>query len=182
MNDIPKSSFQLYIINTFKELWRQRFYLYNELINNIMCEFGNMTYINQRTRENAQNFAYELQKYYGYYNAKIFESLLTEHSDLTVKLFKSIRARNTQSTDIVRAELYKNADKLAELFASVNPLWSKVEWQNRIYDHIRVIENEAINRLNTQCITGITYDEQTEMHIINIVNYLAEGIIRQFKI
>lgn len=180
MNNIPKFNGQMNITDTFTELWRQRFFLLNELISNIICDYRNLPYIKQRTIENSQDFADVLQKYYGYYNAKIFETLFIEHTNITENLLRSIKAGNTNSADIYRMELKDNIDEISIFFSTVNPYWNEEEWRNILNEHSKVIEEDAIMQLTTQCKTDIIYNEQSVRDIRKIAEYAANGIIKQF--
>jgi hypothetical protein len=181
MYNIPQFNRQMNITDTFTELWRQRFFLLNELITNIMCNYGNLSYIKQRTIKNSQDFANVLQKYYGYYNAKIFESLFIEHTDITEKLLRDVKTGDTKSADIHREELKNTVEEISKFFSFVNPYWNEAEWHNMLYDHTKFIEDEAIKRLTTKCKTDINYNEQS-INIKKIADYAAYGIIKQFKL
>jgi hypothetical protein len=171
---------QTNITDTFTELWRQRFFLLNELITNIMCDYGNLSYIKQRTIESSRDFANVLQKYYGYYNAKIFESLFIEHTGITEDLLRDIKAGDTKSADIHKTELDNKDNEISKFFAIVNPYWSEAEWQDMLSNHSKFIEDEAKNRLTTKCKTNINYNEQSA-NIKRIADYAANGIIKQFS-
>lgn len=168
------------IADIFTELWRQRFFLLNELITNIICDFGNLSYIKERTIKSSQDFANVLQNYYGYYNARIFERLFIEHTELTENLLRSIKSGNTNSADIYRTELKNKSDEISNFFSTVNPYWNEEIWRNILYEHSKVIEEEAIKQLTTQCKTDIVYNEQSIRDIRKIAEYAANGIIKQF--
>jgi hypothetical protein len=182
MNNTPKFNGQMKmnIADTFTELWRQRFFLLNELIINIICNYGNLSYIKQHTIENSRDFANVLQKYYGYYNAKNFELLFIEHTDITADLLRDIKSGNKNSAGIHRMELKDKVDEISKFFSSVNPYWNEDEWRNILYEHSKVIEEGAIKQLTTKCKTDIIYNEQTVRDIKKIADYAANGIIKQF--
>lgn len=181
MINIPRFNGKTKIADTFTELWRQRFFLLNELITNIICDFGNLSYIKQRTIKSSQDFANVLQQYYGYYNARIFEKLFIEHTDITANLLSSIKTGNTNSADMNRMELKNKIDEISKFFSTVNPYWNEEEWRNILYEHSKVIEEEAMKQLTTQCKSDIVYNEQTVRDIRKIAEYAADGIIKQFS-
>lgn len=182
MNNISRSDIERSLINTARELWRQRFLWLKELIVSILCDFRDLSYVIQHLNDNIEDFADEFMKYFGYYNSKIFESLCKDNTLITVKILKDIKARNTNAADADRIEWYKNADEIAGFLSSINHHWDKQVWQNLIYDHLKLIENEAVNGLNTRCTTDITTQEEIDNQILKMADYTANGLIQQFLI
>lgn len=173
---------QTNVVNTIRELWIQYFIWMTDYLNNIVCIFGNTSFIIGRIREALQNFVTEFEKHYGHGNAITFEIFLINYLNDATNLLNAIKVGDIGKASAARTEWYKNADDIANLFSTINPYWSKQEWQNLIYDHMRLVENQFIYRLNNQCTTEITRDENVNNQILKIANYMAEGIINQFKI
>ena len=182
MDNSSISNIELSIKNTAWELWRQHYFWLKELLTSILCNFYDIHFVKQRLFDNVQDFINFFIKYYGYYNSKTLESLFKNNISVTMKLMEDIKAGDTKSADADRIEWYKNADEIADFLSGVNRYWDKQEWQTLIYDHLKLIENEAINRLNKQCATLFVSNEQIDNNILKLSNYTAYGIIRQFNI
>jgi hypothetical protein len=181
-NDKSRSVRQTNIINTIRDLWRDYFIWITDYLINIICGFGNTSYITGRIKEELQKFVTAFEKYYGYENAFKFESFLNNYLIYAADLFNTIKSGNTEKINTSRTELYKNADDIAEFFITINPNWNKQEWQNLIYEHLRLIENEFIYRIKNGCTTDMTTEENIGKQILKISDYMAEGIIKQFNI
>ena len=182
-NNKQKTDIEMNVTNTFTDLWRHHFIWLNELIINIVCNFIDLSFIIKRRNDNILDFTNELQKYYGYNKSKIFGSLLNNHIEITTKLIKDIKTGDTKSAKTDRIELYKNADEIAIFLASINPYWSKQEWQSILYDHINYIEKDTTSRIAAKC-NKIYLGNETELdnHMLKMANYMAAGIIKQFNI
>lgn len=173
---------QINVINTTRELWIQYFIWMTDYLNNIVCVFGNTSFIIGRIKEALQNFVTEFEKYYGHGNAITFEIFLINHLNYATNLLNAIKVGDIRKASAARTEWYKNADDIVNLFSTINPYWSKQELQNLIYDHMRLVENQFIYRLNNKCITEIIRDENVNNQILKIANYMTEGILQQFNI
>jgi hypothetical protein len=181
-NDQSKSVRQTNVINAIRNLWRQYFIWMTDYLINIVCSFGNTSYITGRIKEELQNFVAAFEKYYGHENAIEFESFLVNYLNNASDLLNAIKAGDTEKANTARTESYKNADVIAEFFSTINSYWNKQEWQNLIYDHLHLIENEFVYRLKNRCTTEITAEDDIGNQILKISDYMAEGIIKQFKI
>jgi uncharacterized NAD(P)/FAD-binding protein YdhS len=153
-----------------------------DYLNNIVCAFGNSSFIIGRIREALQNFIIIFEKYYGSGNTITFETFLINYLNDAIDLINAIKAGDTEKANAARTEWYKNADNIADFFSAINSYWNKQEWQNLIYDHLRLVENQFVYRLNNQCTSEITRDENVNNQIFKISDYMAEGIIHQFNI
>jgi hypothetical protein len=182
INNIPRSKTQMILINFFRKLWREYVLWTRIFIINIACNFHNLPYITQRIIENTQDFAVEFNIFYGYEKSKIFELLLNNHFYISVKLLNDVKAGDTESVDIDRMLWYKNTDEIADFLSSINPNWSKAEWQDMLYGQLKALESEATCRYMTQFEADTLNKEEIEDRSLKIADYMAEGIINQFNI
>lgn len=180
-NNIPRSNIQMNLINIFRDLWSQYIIWIRTFIINDSCDFGNLPYITERIIQNTQNFEDAFFKYYGYVNSQKFEQLLKNHFFISTELMYDVKTRNTESVNSHRIEWYKNADEIADFLASINPYWSKEKWQNLLYDHIKMLEVHEKCLLLTQYEGNIENYQAIENQSKIMADYMAEGIIKQFK-
>ncbi|MHB1153986.1 MAG: hypothetical protein ACYCWE_20830 [Eubacteriales bacterium] len=182
INDVSYSDSQTAVIDTFRELWMQYFiWMTNQLIN-IVCGFGNLSFIKERINEKLQNFVLEIEQYYGYQNAIYFELLLSKYLDIVTELLNAFKSGDLQAASAVRTESLRVADDIADFLSGINPYWDKAEWQYLIYKHLDLIEEQFIYRMNDVCVTEIKSDQNILNHILEISDYMSQGIIKQFNI
>jgi hypothetical protein len=66
--------------------------------------------------------------------------------------------------------------------ASINPNWSKNEWKMLLYDHLKMVESEAVLRLNSEYEKDIAQFDAIEDQALMMADYMANGIAKQFRI
>ena len=75
---------------------------------------------------------------------------------------------------------YDNADEIASFLASINPNWSKEEWQRMYYEHLGLVKDEAVILLNQNYAQeGFIYD-RLETQALEMADMMLEGITKQF--
>jgi hypothetical protein len=173
---------QMDIVNTFRELWEEHIMWTRSFIISTVSDLGDLDLVTQRLLGNPEDFADVLRRFYGYDNSRKFEALFKNHLLLAAKLLNDAKAGDTQSVDADRAMWYKNADEIADFLAGANSYWDKKEWQNLLYDHLKMTEDEAVYRLNMQYKEDIANYDSIESQALNMADYMASGIINQFKL
>lgn len=181
-NNIPKLNIKTILTNAYRILWRQYILWTRIYIINIACDFGNLSFITQRITENIHDFAIEFMEYYGYENSKILELLLDKHFLISVKLVNDFKTGNKELIDDNRILWYDSANDIADFLSSINPNWSKSEWQNMLYEQLPALESEATCRFMSLYEADIKNQEEIENRSLFMANYMAEEIIKQFKL
>jgi hypothetical protein len=136
--------------------------------------------VTDRLLKNPSDFADFLMPFYGVAAAKRFEELLREHLLLAADLLNSAKAGDSAGADAVRKKWYANADMIAALLASVNPYWPYELWRKHMFDHLRLVEQEATERLNKEYAKDIAIFGPMETQALTMADLMSEGIIEQF--
>lgn len=168
--------------NTFRKLWMEHVVWTRLFIISTAASLGDLPFTTKRLLRNPTDFTNELSPYYGYEAASRFESLLTDHLTIAAKLVNDAKAGNTAAADIDRRSWYRNADEIAGFLASINPYWDMNKWQQLLYDHLRMTENEATYRLKSQYPSDIAEFDQIEEQALMMADYMTEGIRKQFRL
>lgn len=169
------------LTNTFRKLWEQHVMWTRSFIISTAANLGDLQFVTQRLMRNPTDFANELQKYYGAKNAAKFKDLLTEHLAIAGQLVNQAKAGNAAAAEISRKKWYQNADEIAAFLSSINPYWSKQAWQTMLYKHLKLTENEAVSRLNSQYAFDIALYDEIEAQALEMADMMTEGITRQFN-
>jgi len=77
---------------------------------------------------------------------------------------------------------YANADDIASFLSAINPYWNRNMWQTMLYDHLMMTENEAGQILTGQYDTSIEQYDVIQKEALAMGDYMANGIIRQFRL
>lgn len=170
------------LVNTFRTLWSQHVMWTRSFIISTAADLGDLQDVTSRLLQNPADFANVLKPYYGDEKAKKFASLLTEHLAIAGRLVNDAKAGNTDAVNEERKKWYSNADEIADYLASVNPYWSKQEWTMMLHDHLKLTEEEAVNRLTGQFAKDIALYDAIEYQTLMMADRMAAGIKKQFSI
>ncbi len=170
------------LINIFRKLWEQHGLWTRSFIVSTAAGLDDLELVTQRLLRNPSDFAAELRNFYGTAKAKRFEDLLTGHLTIAAQLVNAAKNGDTETVNTSRKEWYRNADEIALFLASINPYWSQTEWQAMLYDHLELVENEAIYRLQKNYAADIALYDIIEDQALAMADVMSAGIIKQFSL
>ncbi|MGN0602187.1 MAG: acetylglutamate kinase, partial [Oscillospiraceae bacterium] len=168
------------IINKIRKLWSQHVYWTRFFIISTAEELQDLKYVTDRLLENPGDFAKVLRMLYGDKKANEFKKLLTEHLQIAGELVNADKDKNTVKADGLRKKWYANADDIAEFLSVINPYWSRQKWHDMMYSHLNMTEKEAGFRLQKEYPKDIEMFESIEKEALEMGDYMASGIMRQF--
>lgn len=168
------------IVNTMRKLWSQHVYWTRFFIISTAEELQDLKYVTNRLLENPGDFAKVLKNFYGEKKADEFKKLLTVHLQLAGELVNADKDMDKAKADELRKKWYSNADDIAEFLSVINPYWSKHKWHNMMYSHLNMTEKEAALRLQKEYPRDIEMFESIEKEALEMGDYMAFGIFRQF--
>lgn len=169
-------------VNAFRRLWFEHIIWTRSFIISTSAELGDLPYVTKRLLRNPSDFYNVLSKYYGDDNAKRFQNLLTDHLTIAAKLVNAAKAGDTETTNSERQKWYANANEIANFLAGINPFWSIREWQLMLSDHLKLTEQEAVERLSGQYEKDVALFDVITGQAMQMADTMANGIIRQFSI
>ncbi len=177
-----KCKMQINLINTLRKLWMEHVFWTRSFIISTAAGLGDLPYVTRRLLRNPGDFADVLRPLYGADIAGRFSDLFTEHLTIAGSLVNNAKAGNTQAANEDRAKWYANANQIAAFLASINPYWSQAEWQRLLYDHLKITETEAVERLTDQYEKDVALFDAIEDQALMMADYMAAGIRKQFNI
>jgi len=169
------------IINRMRSLWEEHAFWSREFIVSAVDGLKDLQPVTNRLLRNPTDFGDFLEPFYGQ-GAREFEKLLREHLLLAGKLVTDAKKGDTKAADADRVQWYQNADQIAALLASLNPYWSFDEWRDMLHMHLRMIEDEATNRLKGQYGNEIMVFDSLEEQARDMADVMSMGIINQFQL
>ena len=168
------------IINKMRKLWSQHVYWTRFFIISTVEGLPDLKYATDRLLENPGGFAEVFKSYYGENKANKLKKLLTEHLQIAGELVNAVKDSDTEKADELRKKWYANADDIAKLLSVINPYWSEKKWQDMLYSHLDMTEKEAGFRLKKEYQKDIKIFESIEKEALEMGDFMAFGIIRQF--
>lgn len=168
------------IVNTMRKLWSQHVYWTRFFIISTVEELKDLKYVTDRLLENPGDFGKALKGFYGMKRADKFKQLLTEHLKIGGDLVNADKDMNTAKADELRKKWYVNADDIAVFLAEINPYWDEQKWRNMMYSHLSMTEKEAGLRLKKEYPRDIDIFGQIENEALEMADYMANGIVKQF--
>ena len=167
------------IVNAFRKLWEQHGMWTRSFIVSAASNLPDLQDVTVRLLRNPTDFAQVLQPFYGEYS-KEFERLLSEHLLIAAKIVNAAKNADTNTVNTERIKWYANADDIAGFLSSLNPYWSYEEWKDMLYEHLRLVEEEAVIRLNKRYAEDIALYDIIEEQALEMADMMSRGIIAQF--
>ncbi|MDP4153708.1 MAG: acetylglutamate kinase [Bacillota bacterium] len=166
--------------DTFRKLWEQHILWTRSFIISTAEGLKDLDVVTKRLLRNPEDFANVFKRFYGEQVADEFKRLFEQHLLIAADLVNSAKAGNRREVEENRAKWYANADNIAVFLSRINPNWSRREWQDMLYSHLRMTEMEAVRRLNGQYADDVSIYDDIEDQALKMADYMYRGISRQF--
>ena len=167
---------------TLQRLWIEHVLWTRAFIISTAFSLPDLNAVTNRLLRNPVDFANVLRSLYGEANATRFKNLFTDHLVIASELVNAAKAGDNATADMRRREWYANSDDIADFLNSINPYWNKMAWQTMLYDHLKMTENEATQVLTGQYDASIVQYDAIQKEALEMAEYMANGIFRQFRI
>lgn len=171
---------QLHILNTFRRLWNEHVLWTRQFVNSSIFNSPDLQPVTQRLLRNPSDFGAVLRPFIGNQATDKFVELLTDHLLIAAALVDAAKAQNAQEYDKQRRLWFENAEMIAKLLASVNPYWKQNEWRDMMFKHLELLEDEVVFILNGEYQNGVNQYDLIQAQALEMGDYMAKGIIRQF--
>lgn len=133
-----------------------------------------------RLLQNPKKIADIFRIYYGDKIGSEIQDLLTEHLQIGEKLIVALKNNNQTLARTLNDEWYKNADKMADAFSSINPFYPKEQIRKMLYDHLKFTSDEVSARLKKDYVADIKAYDMVQKEILNMSYFFVHGIVNQF--
>ncbi|WP_256757874.1 acetylglutamate kinase [Cohnella sp. WQ 127256] len=163
-----------------RALWEQHVFWTRLTVNSIVGHLPDEKVTIERLLRNPIDFAAVLKPFYGVDIANKFAKLLTEHLTIAVELVKALQAGDTATATDAQKRWFANADAIAEFLSRINPYWSKEDWQNMLYEHLRLLTNEVATRLAGNYVDNVDSSDEIQSQAHEMADNMTYGIIQQF--
>lgn len=165
---------------TLRALWEQHVYWTRLTVNSIVGKLPDQKETIARLLRNPIDFANALAPLYGQPIAQQFANLLTGHLTIAAELVTDLRDNNMEAAKDAQRRWYANAEELAQFLGSINPYWSKDDWQHMLFEHLNLLTEEVAARLAGDYAKNVALSDQIEPQALEMADEMTTGIIRQF--
>lgn len=171
-----------FLIDNLRRLWIEHVLWTRAFIISSVFHLPDLDDVTMRLLRNPCDFADILRPYYGKSSTNKFEMLFRDHLLIAAKLVNAAIAGDSKAVEEHRREWYANADDIAKFLECINPYWNKKVWQQLLYSHLKMTEDEAVLMLKEQYKASIVQYDQIQKEALEMADYMAEGIIKQFRV
>ena len=133
-----------------------------------------------RLLRNAEDVKRALVPFYGEELTTILEQLLTEHLTIAARLVQAAIDGDQERANNARIQWYINAVQIAQFLACINLCWSKEQWQEMLFEHLRITEQEAVFMISGQYQQGVDIYDEIEKQALEMADLMTFGIVAQF--
>jgi hypothetical protein len=163
-----------------RALWEQHVYWTRLTVNSIVDRLPDEKETTARLLRNPTDFAAALEPLYGSDIANKFAKFLRDHLTIATELVKALQAGNSTAAANAQKRWYANADAIADFLSRINPYWSKKDWKNMLFEHLRLLTNEVSSRLAGNYMENVGSNDRIESQALEMADVMTNGIIQQF--
>ncbi len=173
---------QVALSNSIRRLWVNNNQWIRALIFSILYGIGDQQAIEERLRQNAEEFATLFAQFYGQETANRIRENYVRYVQALTRMIEAYRDNDISTIATQREVLYQVADELAQIYSEINRYWDRATLQILIYELVNFTENQIMRTVGGDFAQSIQeYDEFMEQGY-RLSDELTSGILRQFQV
>lgn len=161
-------------------VWEQHIMWTRMLLISIAENLKDLEATQTRLLRNPKDIADVFRPYYGNNVASEIQRLLTEYLAIEKDLIVALKNKDQEQANELSTKWYQNADRMAEVFSSINPFYPKEEIRRMLYEHLRLTTEEVNARLRGDYVADINAYDRVQKEILKMSRFFVDGIVRQF--
>lgn len=134
----------------------------------------------ERLLKNQDDIGNSIKAYYGEENAKKLSTLLKEHITIAGAVVSAAKSGNKDDLEKANKLWYENADKIADVLSVLNPSWPKNAVKDMLYQHLKLITDQVVARLNKNWKADVAAYDAGLDHMLMFADVVSSGIVKQF--
>ena len=167
---------QFALSNEMRLVWEQHVYWTRMLLISIADRLGDLNAVTARLLRNPNDIAAIFARYYGPDAGRKIARLLTEHLQIGAALITALRDGEKEKADALTRQWYENADKMAEAFSKLNPLYDYEQLRKMLYKHLELTTREVAMRLAANYPADIEAFGAVEREALEMADYFTNGL------
>jgi hypothetical protein len=171
---------EIRLSNAMRMVWEQHVYWTRMTINSIAFDLPDIDAVTARLLQNATDMGNLLKPFYGNRIAAKFSNLIREHLLIAADLVKAAKAGNQKAIADAERRWYANGEEIAEFLSRINPIISRVEFQEMFLEHLALTTKEALFILQNKFQSSIAVFNKIEEEALQMADTITNAIIKQF--
>lgn len=171
---------QVHLLEDMNLKWLEHIFWTRLLLISIAEDLSDLDATRARLLQNPRDIANIFRRYYGLKIVDTIQNLLTEHLVIGEKLIVALKNNNQTLASELNDQWYRNADEMADAFGKINPLYSKENVRNMLYNHLKLTSDEVATRLRKDYPADIRAFDKVQAEILKMSKYFVAGIVKQF--
>ncbi len=173
---------QVALSNSIRRLWVDNNQWVRALIYSIIYGIGDQQAIEERLRQNGEEFATLFSQFYGQEVGNRIRNNYVRYVQALVRMIEAYRDNDVSTIATQREVLNQIAAELAQLYSEINRYWDLATLQTLIYELVDLTENQIMRTVSGDFSRSIQeYDEFMEQ-AYRVSDELTYGILRQFQV
>ncbi|MFB5065904.1 MAG: acetylglutamate kinase [Candidatus Wallacebacter cryptica] len=168
------------LINLMRELWEQHGAWTRMTITSIVFSLPDQQATINRLLQNPWDFAEAFTSYYGIEIGTRLGVLLTEHLVVAAELVEAAKAGDAERVAKLDRKWHRNAEEIAAFLAQINPFWSLQTWRTMLFEHLRLVTQEAVTMLEGNYQASVDTYDMIETQSLEMADLMSLGITKQF--
>ncbi len=161
-------------------VWLQHVYWTRMLLISLAEYLADKDEVANRLLQNPNDIASIFANFYSSDVATRISQLLAEHLGIGAALITALRDMDMEEANALNDQWYINADKMAELFARINPHYDLEEMREILYRHLDLTKEEVGARLQKEFLKDILAFGKVEEEALEMADEFTQGIESQF--
>lgn len=168
---------QMNLINDFRALWTELVIWMRSYMVSTITGFSDINAIRNRLNRIPWEMGQKLQPFLGVELAEKYQSLLSMYLNHAQILVDAQSNKDQEAMNNTVSALYRDVDNMADFLASINPYWSKSQWQNLFSQLTEMGISEIVSLFSGNYVTEIDLRDRMLRLALVLGDYMAGGVM-----
>lgn len=175
----PMPEDELELNNDMRKAWAEHAFWTMIYQNSLFNDLADVDDVLMRLMQSPEDIAEVFENFYSGAIINQLTRLFMEHVRLAGEIMVSTRD-NTPETEQLERQWYQNAENIARLLSNANSEYSYEELLQMLTRHLDMLKRQMLTAVNREYENGIRLFDENLNQLMELADYLTEGLIEQF--
>lgn len=171
---------QMNLINTLRKLWLELTMWRRAYLVSYVSNLDDLAAVGNRLYNMPTSIGNVLEVFFGSTIARRIENMIREQIIIGLEILRAEKEGNIEVINENTKSLYQNANQMAAYLAQINHNWEEQKWNDLLYEYYETTILEMVAVLAGKYEESVVLFESMENQVLNIADYMAQGIIPYF--